>query len=157
MKTILRMAILASGSFLIGLLVNPFLNEGIPWRLLVPTNINRIQQARITYYDAITATRISEEKTTLFIDIRPKADFRLDHIPRATSMPFVEYFRKPARFLLPDQETTVIVYDFEFGSRKARILARYLARKGFAQVGVLYSGFSEWIQSGFPVEKGPVK
>lgn len=157
MKTVMRMAILGMGSLLIGLLVNPFLNEGIPWRLLVPMEMNRTIKSRITFFDAKTAFTISGEKAALFIDIRPKAEFRLDHIPGAMNVPFVEFFRKPSRFLLPNKATLVIVYGFEFGSKKARILARYLARNGFMQTGMLYSGFSEWIQSGLPVEKGQVK
>ena len=157
MKTIIRMAVIGSVSLIIGLLVNPFLDEGIPWRLLAPMNMDPVKQARITYYDAATAVSVSEGKAVFFIDIRPQGDYRLDHIPHAANMPFVDFFRKPARFLLPDQGTTVIVYDFEFGSKRARILARYLIQKGFTQAGMLYPGFSEWLESGYPVEKGPVK
>ncbi len=152
MKTFKRLLLLGFISLTVGILVNQFMNEGIPWRLLIPYKTDRFAKARISLYDAETAYRISSENPTVFIDIRPKTDFKVDRIPGAKNMPFVEYFRKPSRLPVTDKNGTVIVYDFEFGSKRARLFAQALARRGFVQVNILYSGFSGWIQAGLPVE-----
>ena len=152
MNTFKRLLLLGCISLAAGLLANQFLNEGIPWRLLIPCKPDRFIKARITYFDAETAYRISSANPTVFVDIRPKTDFQVDHLSGAINMPFVEYFRKPSRFPITDKNAAIIVYGFEFGSKKARLFAQSLVRSGFAQVNMLYPGFSGWIQAGLPVE-----
>jgi rhodanese-related sulfurtransferase len=156
MKTVRRMAVIAALSLASGILANQFMNDGIPWRLLVPSMPGRPAAARIRMVDAEKAFDLLHRAGVRFLDVRTPDEFRIDHIPGAVNVPFISFFRHPAKILQPPPrpDETIVVYDFESGSRKARMAAQWLARNRFTGAAVLYPGFSGWLETGRPVERG---
>lgn len=154
MKTLKRSVLLAALSLSIGIPINQFLNEGIPWRLLLPSKTDRNIRSRITLIAADTTFFKTGGRPAFLIDIRSRADFRVDHLSGAQNMPFTDFFRKPSRFSLPEKATYVVLYDFEPNSKKARIFSQWLAQHGFMRVNMLYPGMAGWIEAGLPVDRG---
>ena len=154
MKILRRIAVLAVLSLVAGLSINAFVPDGIPWRLLVPSLGRPSRFDRIVIINADIAADAAAREPVLFLDVRPAVDFRIDRIPGAKSAPFQAFFRHPSKYLPDHREALIIVYDFESGSKKARLVAQWIARQGFHRVRMLHTGFSEWIESGKPVERG---
>jgi rhodanese-related sulfurtransferase len=154
MKSFRRMAVLAAASLAFGILINQFLDDGIPWRLLVPALPGHRAAARAGTMDVETAFALSRQEQVAFLDIRTPSEFSVDRIPGATSAPFTAFFRRPSDFMPVDRTGRVVVYDFEPGSKKARLVTQWLVREGFSRVTMLYPGFSGWLETGKPAEKG---
>ena len=148
------MLVLSAAALAAGFAVNQVNDQGIPWRLLVPAFSRDRIPARLGYLSVETMQHLLESEGAMVWDIRPADDYRIDHIPNAESVPFIDFLRRPARYPLPDRKDVLIVYDFEPGSPRARILGRWLVRQGLVQTRMLYPGFSGWLEAGLPVEKG---
>jgi rhodanese-related sulfurtransferase len=145
------MVVLIAASLVIGISINQFLDDGIPWRLLIPAGG---RPPRVRYMDVESAFEAALPKNAVFLDVRSPSEFGVDRIPGAVSAPFGDFFRHPSDFTPADRTMRIVVYDFEPGSRKARLAAQWLVRRGYSNTVMLYPGLSGWIETGKPVEKG---
>ncbi len=145
------MVVLVAASLAIGILFNQFLDDGIPWRLLVPAGG---RPPRVRYMDVESAFEASLHQSAVFLDVRSPSEFAVDRIPGAVNAPFGAFFRHPSGFTPADRTLKIVVYDFESGSRKARLVAQWLVRGGYSNTAMFYPGLSGWLETGKPVEKG---
>ena len=86
----------------------------------------------------------------VILDARPKADYELDHIPGAISMPF---FEVEQRYKELPRDKWIVAY-CACPRAESQEAVRVLKEKGFQKVKVLYEGYFEWLARGYPVEKG---
>lgn len=156
MRTLRRIIILSIASLFIGILVNQLHSKGIRWQILMLSIPNFSKQAEWTYVSSDSAFGLFLQQAAIFVDIRPKDEFEIDHIPGALSLPFFEFFDQTDIFSKQDKDATYILYDLERNSRKVRLLTRQLRKYGLNEVAVLRGGFTEWLYMTFPVEPGGV-
>ena len=139
---------------MIGVVVNQLHDKGIPWdvlRLSLP-----LRDAKIPFVSVSTDSSFyfHFDRTYQFLDIREKALFDIDHIPNAHSCPFAEIFRNGVNGLDTLKSMPIIIVDSFRYSKNAELTAKYLYKKGFADVMVMRGGFIEWLDRGYPVESG---
>jgi len=138
----------------VGILVNQFHGQGIRWRILllsVPTGSKQTEVAHVSVDSAFT---LFTQSSAVFVDIRLREDFEIDHIQGALPLPLFDFFTNPAPFKRKNRDATYILYDFERHSKKVRLTARQLSKYGFKKVIVLHGGFAEWLERSLPVESG---
>jgi rhodanese-related sulfurtransferase len=106
----------------------------------------------ITFITLGEAEWLFSEEEALFIDSRPKEDFRAGHILGAVNIPFEEYKRENALdliFLPP--EGTVVVYCDGSECNSSLELAKVLHHKGLLDIRIFFGGWVEWTREGLPV------
>ncbi len=86
----------------------------------------------------------------IILDARPKADYKLDHIKGAISMPF---FEVEQRYKELPKDKWIVTYCACPRAESERA-AQILRSKGFKKVKVLYEGYFEWLSRHYPIEKG---
>ena len=154
MKTLTRMAVIGLASLLIGICVNQLISQGMPWRMLALSVPGRSSWKHYQTTTVDSAFFSFLQESAVFVDIRPKKDFDLDHVPGALSLPFREFFADPSIFNDQDRETTYLLYDAERNSRPVRLMSRQMEKMGFQNILILRGGFIEWLDRTFPVEGG---
>jgi rhodanese-related sulfurtransferase len=152
MRTLRRIVAIGLVSLFIGIIVNQFLNQGIPLRVLMLSIPGKSGWKHYQTATADSAFFHFLEESAVFVDIRPQKDFDMDHVPGALSLPFREFFAEPSLFKDQDRETTYILYDAELNSRPVRLMGRQLEKMGFQNILILRGGFIEWLDRTFPVE-----
>jgi rhodanese-related sulfurtransferase len=153
LRTLLRMIIIGFGSLCVGILFNQVNRHGIRWHVLMYSLRRISHQQNFNYISADSAYALHIEGRGRFIDIRSYDDFLLDHIPGALSAPYFEILKRPDLLQYKSDDMAVVCYGFNPEDRKVRQVADLLKRKGFSKVFVLYGGFAEWIEMGYPVAK----
>jgi len=145
---------LAGAALFLGLAANHLHPAGMPMRLMtLPlTGVSAVEAWRPLHADSAFALHL--QQTAVFWDVRPQADFNLDHIPGACSVPFPAFFRNPDRYLPADPETTLVLYDFEDYSPRPRQMIQWLLSKGYSRVYQLRNGYSFWLDMGYPRKEG---
>ena len=154
MKTLfLRMAAVALGALVVGIIVNAYHPRGIRWEIL-KLSLPWTSDDGWSHVSADSAFSMFLGGDATFIDVRSRDDYRLDHIQGALSLPFFEDFTRPELLERLDAQGTIILYDLERNASAPRLIARYLARKEFVSVHVIRGGYIEWLDMTFPVETG---
>src|SRR4030042_1515827 len=152
LQTLKRILITGCTALILGFLVNQVHPRGIGWRLLL---LSVDAQSRREAWNPISADSAFVHfmmRTAVFIDIRPGEEFALDHIPGARSVPFHDFFRHP--FIGREREGVLVLYAFEPMSTRPRLVAQQLGKMGYTGVMFIRNGFSEWLERGFPTERG---
>jgi len=150
----IRLTIMSLGSLLIGFLANQFLNRGIHWKILLLSLPSTSEQTKWHYVSTDSAFSIFLQQEALFVDIRNREDFEIDHIPNALSLPFISYFNNSEQFYQQNRDATFILYDLERNSKDVRLVARQVIKDKFSSVYILRGGFVEWLDRTYPVEGG---
>lgn len=151
-RTLKRILVTGCAALILGFLVNQAHPRGIGWRLLL---LSVDAQSRREAWNPISADSAFVHfmmRTAVFIDIRTGEEFELDHIPGARSVPFRDFFRHPV--IGQERETVLVLYAFEPMSTRPRLVAQQLLKMGHPDVMFLRNGFSEWLERGFPTERG---
>ena len=75
------------------------------------------------------------------------------HLPGARNLPH-DSDNATITAVLPDHETTVVVYCSNVACQNSTILSRRLAELGYTDVRKYEAGKEDWINAGLPVEAG---
>ncbi len=153
MKRILFQAIFLIGiSFVIGVGINFWHPEGIHPTLILASLNKRSPWYRIPPDSAFT---LYAKNQAIFLDIRPRKEYQIDHLPNAHSVPFFEFFRSIKKFKENyPKERIYVLYGDESTTHQARLMISQLHRLGYTQVATMYGGFPLWLEMGYPGEKG---
>ncbi|RMF62024.1 MAG: rhodanese-like domain-containing protein [Calditrichaeota bacterium] len=151
-QIIKQLLILWGATFLLGLLGNQLLPEGIHYRFILPKTETGGATYQIISVDS-AATLLNAPDVT-FIDVRSKDEYAIDHVPGAISIPLTEYFKNPTLLNSLEPNHMYIVYCFDPGCVEGEQLSRELSTRGLNKVYYLVEGFSKWIEYGLPVETG---
>lgn len=149
-QTLKRTALLWAVALFLGIAVNQLAPEGIRWQLLLLRGNTAVN---IVFVSADSAFVLFAEGRAKFIDVRPREEFDIDHIPGAISLPLLEYLHQPDYLQRFDPQTTYIFYCFDPECEDTGALAREFGVNGFRNVLILYGGFSAWLERGYPVEE----
>jgi len=93
----------------------------------------------------------------VFLDARARTDFEDKRIAGAVSLPesdFDEAYLRAAQFLTP--RTHIIVYCQGRECDESMIVQERLVEMGYSRVDVFLGGMPEWLDAGYPTEKGPM-
>lgn len=112
--------------------------------------------ARAAFFPIISveaAYRAYLRADSIFVDARPSAEFKKQHIPSAISIPFEELDQQFG--LLDDilsHSNPVVVYCSTSDCDDALLLAQVLCDIGKTNVSYFKEGFSSWKQADYPTE-----
>jgi rhodanese-related sulfurtransferase len=87
----------------------------------------------------------------IVVEALPAPYFEDAHLPGARNLPH-DATESTIAEVLPDRETTVIVYCSNLACPNSTILSRRLAQLGYADVREYEAGKEDWITAGLPVE-----
>jgi len=153
-KLLIRIICIVFFSLFAGIVVNQIHPHGIPFRLLVLSFKANSHQKGWNPISADSSYVYYLQNKAYFYDIRSQEQYSLDHLKGARSLPFYEFIDHPDAFNLPEKESIIILYDFEQNSTKAPIMIQQFENMGYQQVFFLRNGYVEWLEYGFPIEKG---
>ena len=88
------------------------------------------------------------------MDIRPKDEFDIDHVPGAFALPFYEFFENPEQSEDFYRDSVYILYGSERYSKRVRLVARQLGKLGFENIHIMFGGYIEWLDRGYSTESG---
>jgi rhodanese-related sulfurtransferase len=110
------------------------------------------EQADFTLYVGIEELKRELDRGADFVlvDARSRADYLFDHITGAVSMPF---FEVEERFSELPMDKWVIAY-CACPRAEAERAVHVLQEKGFDKVAVMYEGYFEWRDRGYPTTTG---
>ena len=133
-------------------LIGQWSNKVVSDSLVVPHNYEPEDPEAVTLSQALKSF---ESEQALIVDCRLKEDFDSGHIKGAVSLPWEEFesYLPELRSSLADAEE-IIVYCDGTECELSLLLARELARLGYARVKVFFGGWVEWAKAGLPVERG---
>ena len=155
-RTLLRILTVALIAQAVGIVVNQLHRNGIQWRVLILSIPMSGLDKDWNYVSTDSCFSVFLSEEAVFVDIRPRQDFEIDHVPGAFSVPFFEFFNDIDRIKTWDKDDVTILYDLERHSRTARLMARQLVKEGFRNVSIMQGGFVEWLDRMYPVERsGP--
>jgi rhodanese-related sulfurtransferase len=101
------------------------------------------------------AVRRHTEKSAIFADARPAADYAAGHIPGALSLPAEEWKAWAAGFIAATEpETVIITYCEGAQCLLSKSLAEKLIDLGYVNTRYLADGWGQWKANRLPVEKG---
>jgi rhodanese-related sulfurtransferase len=94
------------------------------------------------------------DKGALFLDARPLANYEMEHIPGALSLPEEGFDAAFAR-LEPTLRSRldIVVYCAGYGCEASHIVARKLRERG-VHTAILNEGWPAWTDAGYPVREG---
>lgn len=147
-----RLLILTFFSLALGFSVNQIYSEGIRWPLLKPQFQDSNHLSAIQFASADSAFLLQMDGEVVFVDVRPQTEFEIDRIPGAISIPLFSYYKSPELLENLNKQDRYILYCFDPECEEAKSLAREMIEKQFQNVIVLETGFSGWLEMGFPVE-----
>jgi rhodanese-related sulfurtransferase len=103
----------------------------------------------------VAEARVRLERGALFLDARPEAFYRMEHVPGSLPLPEDDFEAAFAR-LEPRLRASldVVVYCSGFGCEASHIVARELKERGIPAV-ILHDGWPAWQEAGYPVRQGP--
>ncbi len=148
-----KILVILFAGLILGCIINQFHPNGVPLRLMMLDISGPPRSQAWTPISTDSAFALLVNRTALFLDIRTREDFRLDHIPGARSLPFHTIFRNPNAFQGTDNNRPVIIYDFPVHSDRAVAVVRLLKKRNTGRIYFLRGGFSGWLSLGFPAEK----
>ena len=108
--------------------------------------------------DLEKAVALFYNKAAIFIDSRNPIAYAMGHIPGAVNIPNggtnPEYEDIISGF---SKDSFIVVYDDGVGGSAAYEVASILKEKGFSKVLLFSGGFSQWRNSGLPIDAGSSK
>lgn len=109
-------------------------------------------QANFTLYVSIDELKRELDRGADFVllDARSRPDYLFDHIAGAMSMPF---FEVEERFAELPKDKWIIAY-CACPRAEAEHAVRVLQTQGFDKVAVMYEGYFEWRDRGYPITSG---
>ena len=145
-----RMILVSAVCLITGLFSNIWLPRGIPPNVLFRSAGK--SASVVTFLSAESAYVLYQNRSSQFIDVRPAEEFSIDHIPHAVSWPVSDILNRPEQMKSLDEKSRIVIYDFSAESPNSHVVARLARDFGIENVYVLFGGFSEWLQYGFPTE-----
>jgi rhodanese-related sulfurtransferase len=141
-------------SLLVGIIYNQLHPFGIHWRFLFPpATINSDEkQKKIKIISADSAYVLFLNKNVGFLDIRPPADFQIDHIEGAFNLPYRKIFEVRLKDSLSHDKW--VIYDQAVEMDKLNKVALLLIDQDFKKVSILFGGYLEWLEKQYPIEVG---
>ncbi len=104
------------------------------------------------------AVRRHAEKSAIFADARPTADYTAGHIQGALSLPDQELDAWVEGFIAATEPETVIITYCEGGQcLSSKSLAEKLIDLGYVNTRYLVDGWGRWKANQLPIEKGTEK
>jgi rhodanese-related sulfurtransferase len=97
--------------------------------------------------------KIAGRNGPVLVEALPEKYFRDWHLPGARHLPHDKVDRLAAR-VLPDKTAEIVVYCASRSCRNSHIAAQRLAQLGYESVAVYPGGKEDWMDTGFPVERG---
>ncbi len=97
---------------------------------------------------------IEKGTPVIIVDNRPKAEYDRQHIKGAVSLPWAADVSDGAKKILPPDKLVVTYCDCGPGESDSADVANQLILAGFNNVKTLADGWTPWLQSGYPVERG---
>jgi len=91
----------------------------------------------------------------VLVEALPEKYWRDWHLPGARHLPHDEVDRL-APGVLPDKAADIVVYCASRGCRNSHVAAYRLAQLGYENVAVYPVGKEDWMEAGFPVDRGEV-
>ena len=161
-------ALLATASMAIGLLINRFSSRPLP--IVYQTPEQRFDAELTTlvtappFKIAPAATvglaefrSAAESKSALILDARPSVFFDQGHVPGALNLArddFAHDYRRLAPVLQPATDKPTIVYCSGGDCHDSRLVANALLSLGFSNVKVFTGGWEEWSKARLPESTG---
>jgi len=109
------------------------------------------------YYDEVdveTLKSLMEADMVVLLDARTTDNFKKGHLPKAISLPILEFnekYEKAAGLLVEDK--SIITYCISVHCIDSSMLAKELYQRGHREIYVYKGGIEEWQALGNPVEK----
>ena len=171
-RDILILICLAVFSLFLGLSINHFRKDPLPW--IYCSKVERLNQAISNIQgvsDALVGKgslvldkdlSLSEFKVlvaqpeTVILDARPEIFYRLGHIPGAISMPrddFEAGYAKIRNRLEAQKDRHLVVYCSDSECEDSIMVQRALIQLGYVHVQAFRGGWDAWISSNMPTEK----
>jgi rhodanese-related sulfurtransferase len=161
-------AILMAVSTAIGLFINQFRAEPLPWIYL--SKAGRIEQAVSAINDSRQKIEIDRQtvltleqfrdfvngKKGIVLDARPGIFYRLGHVPGAVSLSrddFERVYAKHRVMLEKDQNRPIAIYCSGEDCEDSDLLHGALVQLGYRNVSVFRGGWTEWTRFGLPEEQ----
>ncbi len=98
-------------------------------------------------------TRLDAGEPITLIEALPEEYYRKAHLPGARLLPH-DRVDELAPALLPDKDAVIVVYCANLPCPNSAIAAERLAELGYAAVLEYAEGKQDWIDAGYPVERG---
>jgi rhodanese-related sulfurtransferase len=92
-------------------------------------------------------------ETVTIVEALPEEYYRQAHLPGALLLPH-DQVDELAPALLPDKAATIVVYCSSLPCPNSAIAAERLAELGYTAVFEYAAGKQDWIDAGYPVERG---
>lgn len=89
----------------------------------------------------------------VLVEALPERHFQDQHLPGAINIPH-DRVDELAPSLLPDKDTSVVVYCANGPCKNSGIAAARLVQLGYTNVRDYHEGKQDWIEAGLPVERG---
>ena len=108
--------------------------------------------ANIPLLRTAEAEALSQQSSTLFVDVRSRFDYQIGHIPGAVNLPYEEFEALWPVFQARLQRAeAIIVYCKSTDCGDSLWSALRLRQKGLTQTKIYPEGWNEWVNSGRPV------
>lgn len=112
--------------------------------------INKVFDAATPSTGAATAKQGKDiNPSVVIIDIRESKLFNREHVRDAVNLP-QEKFAKEVRNLVPDEDTSIYIYDDNL-DKSAAVAIRYLRNMGYSKSFVMQGGVEAWRKAGYDV------
>ena len=98
-------------------------------------------------------SRLDAGQDLTIVEALPEEYFRQAHLPGALLLPH-DQVDELAAALLPDKAATIVVYCASLPCPNSAIAAERLVALGYTAVFEYAEGKQDWIDAGFPVERG---
>lgn len=90
--------------------------------------------------------------TITLLEALPAAHYAAEHLPGAINIPG-ELTAEDALRIVPDRQSTVVVYCSGPGCARSTVTAAALSRAGYTDVRVYVGGKADWYAAGLPMER----
>ena len=100
--------------------------------------------------------KLSANRATLILDVRPEIFFRLGHIPSALSLPrddFEKQYQALQAVLQSRRGNALVIYCSSTDCHDSQMVADALQKLGYAHVRLFRGGWSDWEHANLPEEK----
>jgi rhodanese-related sulfurtransferase len=92
----------------------------------------------------------------VLVEALPEKYWRDWHLPCARHLPHDEVDRLAPK-VLPDKTAEIVVYCASRSCRNSHVAAHRLAQLGYEDVAVYSGGKQDWMEAGFPVDRGEAR
>jgi rhodanese-related sulfurtransferase len=97
--------------------------------------------------------KLDRREGVILVEALPEKYFRQAHLPGAINIPH-DAVDGLAPAMLPDKDAEIVVYCANAPCQNSGVAAERLAQLGYARVCDYHEGKADWIEAGYPVEKG---